>query len=232
MGARRSGQAERQQTGAQAAVAVGLVGAAGATRQAFVAAVAPLLLPLMPAGLLSDFDAAGDVAEGAARLLHGAEPVPVPSGGFARSAAMEAISYRAAYAAAAVGRLSASVLGAEGGERGEALRKALEAERRHLSAHLDATKRRLAGARVIDGLVELHGPVLSWNWGQTRTPDEPRPNHKAADKLNWDTRRGVPAETGATPGVLAGCSCAAGPPVRGARMLAWASPSTSTGTGS
>jgi hypothetical protein len=200
-------------------VAVALVGAAGASQQVFVASVAPLLLPLMPTALLADVEAAGNVAEGAARLLYEADAVLVPSSGFARTAAMEAISYRAAYASAAVGRLSASVLGSEPGKRGEALRKALEAERRHLSAHLDATKRRLAGARVIDGLVDLHGPVLSWNWGQTRTPDEPRPNHKAADKLNWDTRRGIPMETGAIPGVLAGCSCTAGPPVRGARML-------------
>lgn len=221
MGRRRSpeqGQPQPQ-TGAQAAVAVALVAQAGASQQAFVAALAPLLLPLMPAGLLASPEDAGEVAVKAAHIMHGAEPIAVPSAGFARTAAMEAISYRAAYASAAVQRLGGAVLDAEPGGRGEALRKALEAEGRHLTAHLEATRRRLAGARVIDGLVELHGPILSWNWGQTRTPDEPRPNHKAADKLNWDTRRGVPMETGAIPGVLAGCSCAAGPPVEGARML-------------
>lgn len=219
MGRPRSQPPQQPDTGAQAAVAVALAQAAGASQQAFVASVAPLLLPLMPLALLALPDEAADVAEGAAGLLYESEAVPVPTAGFARTAAMEAISYRAAYASAAVRRLSGAVLGSEPGSRGAALGKALAAERRHLGAHLEATRRRLAGARVVDGLVELHGPVLSWNWGQTRTPDEPRPNHKASDRLNWDTRRGVPMETGAIPGVLAGCSCAAGPPVRGARML-------------
>lgn len=226
MGAQRR-QAREQpqssaQTGAQAAVAVALVGTVGATSPAFVAAIAPLLLPFVPLGLLSSPEIAGDVAEEAAKLLYQTDTVTVPSSatsGFGRAAALEAISYRAAYARAAVGRLSRAVLDAEQGQRGEALRSAVEAEKRNLAAHIEITSRRLAGARVIDGLVALHGPVLSWNWGKTRMPDEPRPNHRAADKLNFDTRRGVPMMTGALPGVLNGCSCAAGPPVPGARMI-------------
>ena len=222
MGARRSLQQEpqQQQAGAQAAVAVALIGAVGLSPAAFVAAIAPLLLPLMPASVLGRPQDAAEVAESVARLLYGADAVPVPDSGFGRRAALEALSYRAAYAAAAVRRLSGALLGAESGSTGEALRKALEVERRHLGAHLKATGRRLAGARVVDGLVELHGPVLSWNWGKTRLPEDPRPHHRGADGANWDTRRGVPVSTGAIPGVLPGCSCAAGPPRPGARMIA------------
>ena len=223
MGARRSPpeQPRRpQESGAQAAVAVALVSTVGASPAAFVAALAPLLLPFFPLALLSTAVVAEEIAVGAARLLARADAVPVPASGFGRTAAMEAISYRAAYAEAAVRRLCAAVEGAEPGGEAEALRKALRTEERHLAAHLEATRRRLAGARVTDAMIELHGWILNWRWGQTRTPSEPRPTHKAADGANVDLRRGVPASVIALPGVLPWCSCAWGPPVRGARTIA------------
>lgn len=221
MGRARSPQRAPQQpqTAAQAELAVALAGATGASQAAFVAAVAPLLLPLMPASLLALPENASDVAEETAKLLYGSEAVPVPASGFARTAALEAISYRAAYAAAAVRRLSGGVLAAETGSGGEALRAALGAERRHLGAHLEATRRRLAGARATKAMVDLHGPVLSWRHGETRRPEEPRPTHLAADGANFDLRAGTPAYTGALPGVPPGCSCAWGPPAPGARLL-------------
>lgn len=212
-------QRQQPQTGAQAEIAVALVATAGASEAAFVAALAPLMLPLMPAALLADPEAAGDVAEGAANLLHGADAVPVPSAGFARTAAMEALSYRAAYARAAVQRLGEAVLDAQAGKRGEALRKALEAEKRNLAAHVEMTRKRLAGARATDAMVELHGWVLNWAHGVTRTPEEFRPAHKAADGANIDLRRGIPVSLMAAPGVLPGCSCAWRPPRAGARTL-------------
>jgi hypothetical protein len=224
----RQGQPQ-QPVGAQAAVAVALVETAGASRGAFVAAVAPLLLPLIPAAVLAAAGPAlaAESAEEAAKLLYRAEAVPVPSSGFARTAALEAISYRAAYAAAAVRRLCASLAASDGdrhGERSEALRRALAAERRHLGAHLEMTRKRLAGAKATDGMVELHGWVLNWRHGATRTPAEPRPAHLAADGANVDLRRGLPAGLLALPGVLPWCSCAWGPPVAGARMLLGAGP--------
>lgn len=77
----------------------------------------------------------------------------------------------------------------------------------------------MAGARATEAMMELYGPLLSWNWGATRTPEDFRPHHKAADGRNFDVRRGIPVSTGALPGVLAGCSCAWGPPMPGASVL-------------
>lgn len=191
----------------------------GATEAAFVAALAPLLLPFVTPALLSSPESASDVATEASKMLYRMDAIEVPSAGFGRTAALEALSYRAAYARAAVGRLSRAVLDAEPGSRGEALRKALEAEKRNLTAHLEMTRKRLAGARATDAMIELHGWVLNWGWGQTRTPDEPRPAHKAADGMNVDLRRGIPASVVALPGVLPWCSCSWKPPVQGARML-------------
>lgn len=217
-------QPRDQQTDAQAAVAVALAGSAGTSRGAFLAALAPLLLPFMPSGLLSGTDAAADaaagVAEDAAKLLYEAEPITVPrSAGFSRTAALEALSYRAAYVRAAVGRLARAVLNSEGGDRGAALRKALEAERRNLASHVEMTRKRLAGAKATDAMIELHGWVLNWSHRVTRTPEEFRPAHKAADGLNVNLRKGMPASVVAAPGVLPGCSCAWRAPKQGARML-------------
>ena len=219
VGVQRRQSQEQPQTDPQAALAVALVASTGATPPAFVAAIAPLLLPFVPLGLLSDAELAGDVAEEGAKLLYETDAVPVPAGGFGRVAALEALSYRAAYARAAVGRLSRAVLDAETGQRVETLRKAVEAEKRNLAAHVDMTRKRLAGARATDAMIELHGPILNWHHGATRRPEEPRPTHERADGMNVDLRRGIPASVGAAPGILPGCSCAWRPPRRGARML-------------
>ena len=200
-------------------MAVALVSTVGVAPPAFVAAVAPLLLPFVPATLLGTAVAA-EVAVQAATMLQRVEAVPIPASGFARSAAMEAVSYRAAYVEAAVGRLCRAVEGAEPGGEEEALRRALEAEERHLSSHLEATRRRLAASRVVDGLVDLHGPILGWRHGDKGMPADPRPNHLKADRKNWDTRRGAPVLTGALPGVLPFCTCGAVAPFPGVRMIA------------
>jgi hypothetical protein len=217
-------QVERQppqtsESSPETAVAVALAGSAGASQPAFVLAVAPLLLAFLPRPLLTEAEIASEIAEQAAKLLYEAESVRLPNGGFARTMALEAISYRAAYAKAAVTRLSRAVLDSETENRGEALRKALEAERRHLAAHVEMTRRRMAGAKTTDGMIGLHGWILNWKHGATRTPTEPRPSHKAADGMNVDLRRGIPASLMALPGVLPFCSCAWGPPVAGARMI-------------
>lgn len=221
MGAQRSAQTppQQQEADAQAAIAAALVGSVGLSQTAFVAAIAPLLLPLMPASLLARPGEAAEVAEGVTRLLYRADAVPVPSAGFGRTAAMEAISYRAAYAKEAVRRLSGAVLRAVAGRRGEVLARALEAEKRHLSAHLEQTRRRLAAAKVVDGLIELHGPILGWKHAEKGIPEDPRPNHVAADRKNFDTRRGIPVLTGALPGVLPFCTCGAVAPYPNAEMI-------------
>lgn len=222
MGRPRSAEQERPQqprTNAQAVVAVALVQAAEESEEAFVAALAPLLLAFVPLELLARTEATTDIVVEAAKLLYEADAVPVASTGFARTAALEAISYRAAYAEAAVVRLCGAVVDAESGDKGTALGKALEAERRRLASHVGMTGRRLAGARATEAMVELHGGVLNWAHGVTGTPVEFRPTHKAADGFNVDLGRGVPASLMALPGVLAGCSCAWRPPRPNARML-------------
>lgn len=196
-----------------------LVQAVGEPEEAFVAALAPLLLAFVPVALLPNTTTTTDVVMEAAKLLYEADAVPVASSGFARTAALEAVSYRAAYAQAAVVRLSRSVLDAAPLSPVSALRKALETERRHLASHVEITRRRLAGARATEAMIELHGWVLNWAHQATRTPEEFRPTHKAADGLNVDLRRGVPASVIAAPGILLGCSCAWRPPRPGARML-------------
>lgn len=223
MGAQRRQPQEQPQssaTSAQAEIAALLIAGGGAGGVgATVTALAPLLLFFVPRPLLASPDAAAEVAEQTARLIQGAEPIDVPRSQFLRRAALEAAAYRVAYLKAAVGRLSRSVLDAESGSRVETLRKAVEAEKRHLAAHVEMTRKRLAGARATDAMIELHGPILGWHHGATRRPEEPRPTHERADGMNVDLRRGIPASVVAAPGVLAGCSCAWRPPRPGARML-------------
>ena len=95
------------------------------------------------------------------------------------------------------------------------VRAAFGKERRHYAAHREPERRRVAGARMVDAAVELHGPVLGWRHGH---PKEPRPHHAAADGKNFDARR-VPLSTGALPGVLPGCTCTVTAPFEGAQTL-------------
>lgn len=96
---------------------------------------------------------------------------------------------------------------------------ALETERGYLALHRRAKEQRVKARRVADAMRDLYGDVLSWNWGAARIPDDPRPSHRAADKKNVDLSKGIPITTGALPGALAGCTCAFGPPIEGARAL-------------
>ena len=151
----------------------------------------------------------GPVRDAAARLVLG-DPPTLPKGtGAVRQAYLDNLLYRAWYAINAAKRLGA----------GDDLRDALGREAHYLSQHREATRRRVAGARATEAMVELHGPVLSWNHGAKGQPEEPRPHHKAADGGNFDLRRGIPVSTGALPGVEPFCTCAWGPPKRGARMM-------------
>jgi hypothetical protein len=113
--------------------------------------------------------------------------------------------YRAHYAINAINRVA----------RSEDVAKGFRDERRFFTAHREAERRRLAGARMVAAAMDLHGPILSWHHG---SPKEARPHHLAADRSNFDARV-VPVSTGAMPGVLPNCTCTPGPPIPGARML-------------
>ena len=237
--ARTRSRGERQSSsGAVEEIAAALL--SGVAAQAMVGQIAPLLFPALPPALLrlpggAGGTLAGDVAEESAKLVvTDVEKVEVSDGGLdrntgiVRAAQLDNVLYRAMYGLAAARRIGESVLGspvdssfATGGSAGfaTALDKALAVERRHLEAHKSTSRRRLAAAKAVEGMVELHGPLLSWNWGETRTPREPRPIHLAADGANWRPLNGPPRSTGAYPGALNACSCAAGPPKRGARLL-------------
>lgn len=205
---------------------------------ATVTQLAPLLLTAVPGELLRLPPLASAVAQEGARLalsfpLEVPAELPDASRGIVRAAALDAALYRAHYATNAARRLGRAVLEvADERDRLDALRVVLVQEKRYLDAHREANRRRVAAARVIEGLVELHGPVLSWRHGETRLPEEPRPTHKAADGKNFDARLGPPALTGAWPGVLSFCSCMAGPPIAGAMMLAGSGSGGSGGGGS
>jgi len=206
---------------AAALLAAGSAVGAGGVPGPLAAQLARLLLPLLPAALLRlpGGALAADVALAAARIGAEASPGVGATNAILRAAELENVVYRALYLKAAAGRLARAVLGAEEGGRNEALRAAVAAERRHFASHLEASARRLAGARSVEALVELHGPVLGWYHGETRTPREPRPHHLAAHGGNFRPEAGPPVQTGAFPGVLPLCSCAAGPPHPGGPMI-------------
>lgn len=213
----------------------------GVAVEAMTAKIAPLLIPVLPPALLRLPDIAGDVAEEAARLVAtDAETLQIGEDGGAdgvsgiiRAAKIDNVLYRALYGVAAARRIGGTVLEVQGGDLQEpgvesnppakslqvALQLASRRESRYFECHKDVSKRRISAAKTVEGLVELHGPLLSWNWGETRTPREPRPTHLAADGANWRPLNGTPLSTGSLPGVERGCSCAAGPPKRGARTL-------------
>ena len=176
--------------------------------------IASLLLGIVPKRLRDEEPEIS--AELSERVAKDVAAVAVPDAfadnGIQRSASRDAIQYRAEYAAAAVERLSKAVLDAAPGERRAALAKAYRAERRYLAAHREVSAAREKAAKTAEAMIEQYGPVLRWEWGAARTPEEPRPHHKAASGLIFDLRRGVPLQTGALPGVLPGCSCSWQPP--------------------
>lgn len=186
--------------------------------------LASALLGLLPVALLRRFPALGaQAALLAATLTLSVDPTPQPgrsrgrttdtdrtpgiaAGGGDRNEAV----FSALYAVNATRRLF----------RGrEDFGAALTAERGYLALHRRAKDQRVKAQRVADAMRDLYGNVLSWNWGSTQIPDDPRPSHKAADKRNVDLSMGVPIATGALAGALAGCTCAFGPPIEGAELL-------------
>lgn len=177
----------------------------GATPLSAIAALL-LLLPGFPQSAEN-----GSVANAVARLVvDDAKPLPnlTETNTALRRAHIDNLVYRAHYAINATKRVAASVVDGD-------LRGALQSEGRFLHQHLEANRRRVAGAKMVDAAVELHGPLLGWKHGH---PSEPRPSHAAADGANFDATT-IPVSTEALPGVLPGCTCTVTAPVPGARML-------------
>lgn len=205
---------DTQLSGAAEEIAVILI--SGAAAQVMVSRIAPLLLVVMPPPLLAFPTLAGSVATRVAGLIvQDADRLAVDGDRLVRRAQIDNLLYRALYGIKALRRVGGAAL--KGGE--EALEEALRKEQRYFRAHKDVSKRRIASAESIEGLMALYGPVLSWNHEVTRKPIEPRPSHRAADGSNFRPLNGPPRRTGAYPGVLSYCSCAAGPPAQGARII-------------
>lgn len=195
---------QQQPPGASAAAAAeiaALLLAGGAT----TTSVAAILLPFA-AGGMAVADAINRIAE---MVLEDPPIFSSQAGQLERRASLENLLLRGFYGIAATRRLAVS----------EDLGKALDKERGYFARHNEARQRNLEGARQADGARNLYGDLVSWNHGATRTPEEPRPNHVAADGKNWDMRRGIPVSTGALPGTLPHCTCAFGPPRAGAETL-------------
>lgn len=151
-----------------------------------------------------------NVTEAVARLVV-QDQAKLPSRSEGTTAASRSnVAYRAHYAIEATKRIARDVA------EGESLRDAIVAERPNLARHLEASRRRSAGVRLVEAAAELHGPVLGWVHGH---PNEPRPTHEAADGQNFRADS-VPTSTGAYPGVLPGCTCTVAPPFVNGRMLA------------
>lgn len=236
MGRARQRTQRQEQSPQNVTEEIAVILLSGAAIEAMASKITPLLLSVLPPALLRLPDLAGDVVEEAARLIAadadtlqigenlGARGAGVS--GIIRAAKLDNVLYRALYGMAAARRIGASVLDSAGGNADadtggdlQLLREAATRERSYFEAHRDVSKRRVSAAKTVQGLVELHGPLLSWNWGETRKPREPRPTHLAADGANWRPLNGAPLSTGSLPGVEKNCSCAAGPPKRGARIL-------------
>lgn len=230
MGARRSpaerqgaqeARQERQESSAtaEAAAAVAAILVAGGAA-ATVPAVAGALVPILPALLLRTPELAAQVAEAIGELvLEGAPQFDDRAGGLELRAGMENIIVRGIYAVKATRRIGAAVLANPERPVRERIDAALRAERPYFEAHRTARQRNREAARATEEARERYGDVLTWIHAATREPADPRPNHEAADGKQFDLRRGIPASTGALPGVLPWCSCAWGPPRRGGEVL-------------
>ena len=165
--------------------------------------------------LLRQLPGAADlpVLNSVARLVARERPHLPGTTGAHRNAIEDNLSRRAHYAITAVKRIGRDV-GA-----GTPLGEAIEREVPNLTKHLERSERNVEAAKATDAMAALHGAVLSWQHGATHEPLEPRPAHLAADGGNFDTSQGVPASTGALPGVEPGCTCAWGPPNQNGRTL-------------
>lgn len=166
---------------------------------------AAVVAALHALGLFSEASEASRANEIAELVLR---PLPAFSSGTAESrAARDNALWRGEYAVAAAKRLSQAA----------DTEKALRTEESYFEAHLNAGKRRIAGARINDAAVERYGNVLSWH--HTKGPVNAREHHLKADGANYDASGEPPHETGAWPGQLPNCGCVPGPPKAGARLL-------------
>jgi hypothetical protein len=128
---------------------------------------------------------------------------------------------RAAFTLASVRRIqrAADEAKAQGQPVIDAIMRQVQAERRYLGQHVEATNGRLQSASAVDGMAYLHGPVLSWNAVKDARCT---PGCRLADGKNFRADRppiveGHPAYPGSVHGAT--CRCTAGPPRRGAAML-------------
>jgi hypothetical protein len=188
-----------------AAIALILSGAVVPSRPP-VEVIAGLLL-LIPG--LPDEARESSVTERVARLVVREGITPNEGTGSVRRAYQDNLAHAAHYAVNATKRVGMRLADGDG------LKAAFEGEARPFAQHLDANRRRLAGARMVEAAAELHGPLLGWRHGH---PKEPRPAHKAADGANFRVGS-VPASTGALPGVLPGCTCTVVSPHENGRIL-------------
>jgi hypothetical protein len=190
-----------------AAIALILSGAVVPASLPPVEVIAGLLL-LIPG--LPDEARESPVTERIARLVVGEGITPNEATGSVRRAYQDNLAHAAHYAVNATKRVGTRLA------EGDGLKAAFEGEARPFAQHLDANRRRLAGARMVEAAAELHGPLLGWRHGH---PNEPRPQHLAADGANFRVGS-VPASTGALPGVLPGCTCTVVSPHENGRILA------------
>jgi hypothetical protein len=198
-------QEDSAEEGIAAAIALILAGQATLPDGMAPAAAIALLLARLP-GLLEE-----GVSAAVAALVTGPQ-IPKPTGSAAILAARASnISYRAHYAIGAAKRVAAGV-----GE-GKSIAEAVRAERKYLRQHLEASRTRLAGARLNEAAAERWGPILSWNHtGRTETH---RPSHVAADGANYRMGSAPAATGGMLPGQAPNCDCIPGPPIPNGRML-------------
>jgi hypothetical protein len=165
------------------------------------------LLALIPG--LPDEVRESPVTERVARLVLRDRIAPNDATGSVRRAYQDNLAHAAHYAVNATKRVAQRLA------EGDGLKAAFEGEARPFAQHLDANRRRIAGARMVEAAAELHGPLLGWRHGH---PTEPRPTHVAADGANFRVGS-VPAATGALPGVLPGCTCVPVAPFENGREL-------------
>jgi hypothetical protein len=118
-----------------------------------------------------------------------------------RQAAREDTFYRAAYVAAASGRVQRSL------DAGKSIEQAIEEERRHFEAHKTARDKRLEAAADTARNAERYGWLLGWYRNPLLDSDA---DCRIADGNNFDAREGT--VIGWPGSVHPHCGCSAGPP--------------------
>lgn len=197
--------AEQEHTEEEIAAAIAILLAGGAPETALVA-----LLLRFVSGDLKRADRQ-EIARKTARLIVSALPeAPIRPGETQRAALEDSYLRRAHYALQAQNRLEANISGSR-----EEWEKALDAEARYFALHQHKNDRAMRSAKVVDAAMEAYGRTLGW-YSVIRPTS--RPNHARAHAHNFIAGT-IPRETEALPGVLAGCLCAVGPPIPGAKLI-------------